>query len=134
MTARPSGSSFGKPDATGRSSGKLTGRLKKLKGPPKDEPWCWQPRELITSDAWRAMGINTFRLINALLVEHMNHAGKENGNLMATYDQMVAWGIGRRFVNDAIAEAEFLGLIRADRGGRWAAHQPAVQIPPDVAI
>ena len=33
-------SSFGRPDATGRSSGKLSGsRAKRLRGPPKDEPW-----------------------------------------------------------------------------------------------
>ena len=120
MSARPLGARFGKPDATGRSSGKLTGRLKKLKGPPKDQPWCWQPRELITSAAWRARSINTIRLIDALLLDHMNHAGTENGNLMATYDQLVTWGASRPCLNDAIAEAMFLGLIRVEPGGRWA--------------
>ena len=117
MNARPPGSRFGKPDHTGRSSGKLTGRLKELKAPKT--PFAWLHRELVTSAAWRARSIHTARFIDALLVDHMNHAGTENGNLMATYDQMVAWGIGRRFVNDAIAEALFLGLTRVDPGGRW---------------
>ena len=116
--SRPPGSRFGKPDHTGRSSGKLTGRIKELKAPKT--PFAWLHRELVTSDAWRARSIHTVRLIDALLVDDMNHAGTENGNLMATYDQMVAWGMGRRFVNDAIAEATFLGLIRVDPGGRWA--------------
>ncbi len=102
MSARPAGSSFGKPDPTGRSSGKLVGaRLKKIMGPPDDAPWCWQTRELITSAAWRARSINTVRLIDALLADHMSHAGRENGNLMATYDQMVASGASRSRLNDA---------------------------------
>ena len=50
----------------------------------------------------------------------MNHAGTENGNLMATFDQLVAWGASRSCLADPITEAEFLGLIRADHGGRWA--------------
>lgn len=120
MSARPRGARFGKPDVTGRSSGKRTGRLKKLKGPPKDQPWCWLSRELITSAAWRARSINTIRLIDALLVDHMNHAGTENGNLMATYDQQVTWGASRPCLKDSIDEATFLGLIRVDPGGRWA--------------
>ena len=127
MSARPGGSNFGKPDATGRSSGKLTGkRLKKLLGPPNDQPWCWLPRELIASPAWQARSITLVRIINALLADHMSHAGQENGNLMATYDQLVASGAGRRFISDAIAEGEFLGLIRVDPGGRWVdSNQPS---------
>ena len=124
MNARPPGARFGKPDATGRSSGKLTGRLKKLKAPKT--PFAWQHRELITSAAWRARSINTVRLIDALLLDHMNHAGTENGNLMATYDQLVAWGASRPCLYDAIAEAMFLGLIDVEPGGRWAnSNQPS---------
>ena len=46
-------SRFGKPDATGRSSGKLGGRAGKLMKPPQGEPWVWLTRELLASDAWR---------------------------------------------------------------------------------
>ncbi len=127
MSARPGGSNFGKPDHTGRSSGKLTGkRLKKLLGPPDDQPWCWLPRELIASPAWRARRINTVRLIDALLADHMSHAGQENGNLMATYDQLVAAGAARRLIWNAIAEGVFFGLIRVKPGGRWVdSNQPS---------
>ncbi len=127
MSARPGGSSFGKPDHTGRSSGKLTGkRLKKLLGPPADQPWCWLPRELIASPAWQARSITLVRIINALLADHMSHAGQENGNLMATYDQLVASGAARRLICDAIAEGVFFGLIRAKPGGRWVdSNQPS---------
>ena len=56
----------------------------------------------------------------------MSHAGTENGNLVATYDQQVKRGASRRLIPDAIDEAEILGLIRAVRGGRWAdTNQPS---------
>lgn len=111
---------FSRPDATGRSTGKLTGWLKKLKAPPGGEAWVWLTYELVTSPAWRARSINTIRLINDLLADYMRHGGTENGNLMATYDQQVASGSSRRLINDAVEEAKFLGLIRVEPGGRWA--------------
>ena len=116
-----------KPNATGRSSGKLLGRLKKNMQPPKGEPWVWLTRELITSDAWRSQSITCRRLIEALYVDQMNHAGTQNGNLIATYDQMVEQGSSRRLIRFAVEEAEFLGLIRYERGGRWAeTNQPSL--------
>jgi len=48
----------------------------------------------------------------------MAHAGTENGNLAAPYDQLNAFGIGRRFIPEAIGEAEALGLIVVHRGGK----------------
>ncbi len=118
--------SFGKPDATGRSSGKRAGRAGKAHRPPEGEPWVWLTRELLASAAWRARSINTARLIDFLCVEHMNHAATENGNLKATYDQLVAYGLTRSEIRAAIEEAQYLGLIRFKRGGRWAGtNQPS---------
>ena len=72
------------------------------------------------------MGANTQRLISFLLLDHQAHAGTENGNLMATYDQLEDYGLSRRLISYAIAEAEFLGLIRVNRGGRLAmSNQPS---------
>ncbi len=109
---------FGRPDATGRSSGKRTGRAGEAHRPPKNEPWVWLTRELLNNPAWRARSINTARLLDFLLLEHMNHVGTENGNLKATYDQLVAHGLTRSEIRVAIEEAKFLGLIRFKRGGR----------------
>ncbi len=117
---------FWKPDATGRSSGIRTGRAGKAHRPPKDEPFVCIIRELLASAAWRARSINTVRLIDFLSVEHMNHAGTENENLKATYDQLVAYGLTRSAIRMAVEEAKFLGLIRFKRGGRWAGtNQPS---------
>ena len=119
-------SAFGKPDATGRSSGIRTGRAAKAHRPPKDEPFVCIIRELLVSAAWRARSINTVRLIDFLCVDHMNHAGTANGNLMATYDQLDAYGLTRCAIRMAVEEAKFLGLIRVKRGGRWAGtNQPS---------
>ena len=111
---------FEKPNATGRSSGKRTGRAAKAHRPPKDEPWVWLTRELVSSPAWRCRSINCARFIDFLMAEYMNHAGTENGNLMATYDQLVEWGVTRSEIYAAIEEAKFLGLVRFERGGRYA--------------
>ncbi len=109
-----------KANATGRSSGKWGSKEKRTFGPPKDEPWIWQTTEMLCSDAWKAMSINTRRLIDFLEIEHRNHAGRENGSLMATYDQLSEFGLSRRTICAAIDEAEFLGLVKTVRGGRWA--------------
>ncbi len=117
---------FGKPDATGRSSNKLPERLAKLRRPPKGEPWAWLTRELLTSPAWRSRSINCVRLIDCLLADDMSNAGTENGNLKATYDQLEAWGATRSAIRSAVEEAEFLGLVQYDRGGRYAgSNQPS---------
>jgi hypothetical protein len=86
-------------------------------GPPENEPWVWQTRDLRISDAWRSAGINARRFIDFLLIENMNRAGKENGRLKAPQEQLVAFGIGCRYVADAIREAEDLGLVDCSRGG-----------------
>ncbi len=109
--------SFGKADAKGRSSNRYSGRAGKLRKPPAGEPWAWLTRELLTSEAWRALGVNSRKLMDFLLIEHMNHAGTENGHLIATKDQLVAFGLSRRLIADAVRECNFFGLLRFERGG-----------------
>ncbi len=111
--------SFGKPDVTGRSTNRLNGREGKLRKAPKGEPWAWVTRELLTSAAWRGLSVNGRRLMDFLLVEHMNHAGLSNGALCATYDQLAEFGVTRSEIPRAIRECEGLGLIRVEHGGRW---------------
>lgn len=118
-------SSFGKPNATGRSSGIHTGRQRKIRSIPKGEPFVQHTREMTASDAWRCRSINVARLIDFLEIEHMNHAGTENGNLIATHSQLMRWGIGNRYIRVTIDEAKFLGLIRVRHGGRYAGRNDA---------
>lgn len=126
-----------KPDATGRSSNKAQGRRNKEALEP-EKPFVGISRALLCSPAWRAQSVNCRRLIDFLLVEHMNHSGKVNGRLKAPYDPsrdpetldrpcLRDVGIKGRHAAAAIQEAEFLGLIRVERGGRWNdSNQPSL--------
>jgi hypothetical protein len=91
---------------------------RKRNRPPKGEPFIWLSRELMESDAWRTAKIHTIRLVMRLMLEWMAHAGTENGRLACTYDDLVAFGIGRRLINRAIAGAVERGLVyRTEQGG-----------------
>ena len=96
----------------------LSRRQRRSLGPPKDEPWAWQTLEMLASPPWRARSVNTRKLMDFLLIEHGNHAGLENGALMATHHQLAEYGLTPCQIREAIDEAEFLGFIRAKRGGR----------------
>lgn len=56
------------------------------------------------------------RLIDFLMIEHMNHAGQRNGHLLAPRDQLETFGIGRRLITAAIKEARASGLIDVKPG------------------
>ena len=79
--------------------------------PPDDQPWCFYSLELLRSPAWRGQSINCRRLIEFLEIEYMQHNGYENGNLKATYDQLVDFGISRKLIHQSIVEAEERGLV-----------------------
>jgi hypothetical protein len=86
---------------------------------PVPEGMTWIPlsRELLESDAWRSMGINERRLIDFLLLEHLCHGMRENGNLKAPYEHLKVFGIGARYIADTIRRCEELGLTRCRRNG-----------------
>jgi hypothetical protein len=91
-------------------------RLRKKLGPPEGEAWVWHSLILKSSMAWRTKSINLGRLLDFLEIEHMKHAGQQNGQLVAPYDQLVKFGIGRRFILPAILEGEEHRLIEVDHG------------------
>jgi hypothetical protein len=79
--------------------------------PPADQPWVWFTRELLESDAWRTAPINTRRFVERLMLEHMNHGGTENGNLIATFEDCAKWGIRRESIPLAQDDAVKRGLV-----------------------
>lgn len=95
---------------------KIHADIKKVYKPEK--PFVILPLELMYSPAWKTQSINCRKLMDFLLIEHMRHGGFENGNLLATYDQLEEFGIGRQYIHRIITEAETRGLIIAERGGR----------------
>ncbi len=107
---------FGSPNATGRSSGKRSGRDRKLFGPPDGGSWVWLTQELLASPAMNALSKTGHRLLHFLLIEHTKHAGRGNGTLMATHDQLIDFGLNRNRITKAIRELVFLGLVKVERG------------------
>jgi hypothetical protein len=89
--------------------------------PPAGEPWIWLTRELLESAAWSTAPINTRRVIERLMLEHMAHAGTENGRLIVTYSDFQKYGINSRDVAAAIADAAARGLIIVTQRGRASA-------------
>ncbi len=101
-------------------SKKTSTLLAQVSAVPKDEPFVQITFELMNSPSWRAKSISCSKLLDFLMLEHMAHKGMENGNLLATYNQLEQFGIARNCINKTIQEAENLGLVIAERKGRQA--------------
>lgn len=95
-------------------------KLGRVHRPPEGKAFVWHTLDLMVSPAWRTRSVHCARLLEFLEIENMRHAGKENGQLIATYEQLERFGIGRRFITAAIDEAEALGLVAVIRRGRAA--------------
>ena len=96
------------------------GGTSNVNNPPAGKPWVWLTADMLSSLAWRSLSANGRRLIDFLLVEHCRHAGKKNGELLATYKQLREYGLTADCIRTAIIECEVLGLIECQHGGRWS--------------
>jgi hypothetical protein len=83
----------------------------------RDDAFVKLYRAVLRSDAWRSASINARRVIDFLMLEHMDHGGKGNGKLKAPHRQLEDFGIGARYIAGAVREAEELGLVDCHRGG-----------------
>jgi hypothetical protein len=84
-----------------------------------EEQFIMLYREVINSFAWRAASLGCQRFIFRLFEEHMAQGGKENGNLVTTYDDLLEYGIpSRSTIAEAQREAVALGLVVQGRRGR----------------
>ena len=96
--------------------------LKKVKWINKKEQFIAHKRDLLESWNWKTMSINCFRLISFLELCYLKCAGEDNGQLIATYNQIATYGIDKHFIKKAIKEAEQRGLIKVtlnDKIGKW---------------
>ena len=82
----------------------------------KTEPFVMLPLSLVDCDAFRSLSINGWRFLRFLMVEHMRHAGKANGALLAPRRQLERLGIGARHVSPAIEECIQAGFVDCRRG------------------
>jgi hypothetical protein len=73
--------------------------------------FIWLTRELLASQAWREMPLSARRVVERVLIEHMNHAGTFNGSLIVTYDDFEKFGVRRKSIARAIKKAVALGFL-----------------------
>jgi hypothetical protein len=80
-------------------------------------------REMLESPAWRCLTLSAHRVLERLEIEHMRHAGQDNGKLIVTYNDLVAFGLKRDSIAPAIRLLVEIGLIQiTQRGWRLAVH------------
>ena len=76
-------------------------------------------RTVLNSFAWRAASLSCHRFIWRLCEEHLAQGGRENGNLITTYDDLIEYGIrSRTRIAQAQREAVALGLVILGKRGR----------------
>jgi hypothetical protein len=98
---------------------KIKFKPSKILAVPFDMSFIPRPSVLLSSHVWRSLGIYEHRLLAALEVEHCRHAGKENGNLVLTYDQALRCGIKRnRFLSTRSRLIE-LKLVEMTHEGQY---------------
>lgn len=95
----------------GSKRGAISGR------PPESEPWVWLTREMLRATTWRALSIAARRILDALLLEHLENGGRENGNLAVTYRQLAAYGVTNDDIHRGLAELQVCGFIRVVKQG-----------------
>lgn len=113
-----------KPDAKGRSTGKLVnygGRAKRWK---LEGQFIAHTLDMRESPGFRALTMPARRILDFLELEHLRHGGAENGNLLAPYAQLVTWGVTKRDIAPSIATLVRFGFIRRTEHGQRLGGRP----------
>lgn len=85
--------------------------------PPEGAPWTWLTKEVLSSSLWAALSISSRRVLDALMVELMSNAGRENGNLAVTYLQLEAFGVTKADIRKALLELQICCFVRLTHQG-----------------
>lgn len=102
-----------KVDGRGRSGPRKTNGAMKIDG-----PFVAHRLEMLTSPAYRTLSLSALRVLARLEVEHMGHAGRDNGTLPCTYNDFVEHGVHRQAIGPAINECVALGFLKVTEHGR----------------
>ena len=98
-------------DAKGRTRSR-SGRGKGL-----ETPFVAHSLALLESPAWLSLSITARRVVDALEREHLHHGGRNNGQLVMTYAQLVRQGASRSKIKAALDELEDAGLVKVRMTG-----------------
>jgi len=72
---------------------------------------------MLDSPALRVLSLGALRVLFRISLEHLRHNRQNNGNLLVTYEDFVAYGLHRHAVAPAIRELRKLGFIAITRQG-----------------
>jgi hypothetical protein len=90
---------------------------------PKEPAFVKLRMEMVNSPAWRALSAAATRILERLMIEHMRHGGKNNGELICTHKDFGAYGIRYPSIAPAIRKCVAHGfVVITDRGWRAAVH------------
>lgn len=93
-------------------------------GPPEGESWTWQTKVMLGTLTHMALSISARRVLDFLKYEHCAHNGEENGNLVAPYRQLAAWGVTEDDIPHAFAELTITGWVEQTKQGFRIAGSP----------
>jgi hypothetical protein len=82
--------------------------------------WVPHTKEMLESAAWRHLPDKARRALSRLELEHLQHAGLENGKLRCTYDDFAAAGLRKASVSLAIRQCVALGFVEITSKGKRA--------------
>jgi hypothetical protein len=84
-----------------------------------DEPYVRIKYTMKESPAWRALSLSARRVLDRIEIEFGKHKGKPetNGEIIVTYEDFVAYGVGRNEIGPATRELVALGFVRITRAG-----------------
>jgi hypothetical protein len=74
--------------------------------------------EMQKSPAYQILSRSARRVLERIEIEHADHGGAENGRLVVTKQDFVAFGIHHKALTPALREIEFLGFIEVTQRGR----------------
>lgn len=86
-------------------------------------------RSLLESEALSSISNAARRCLDRIMLEHLDHAGKENGALPVTYGDFEAFGVRHASIKGALTELEQAGLVECverGRGGYGEYRRPSV--------
>lgn len=112
-------------DKSRTTGGKTYNMVTKVTTPPKDQGgWMAMTSDLLKSAAYRSLSPNARKVLDRLIIEHIDNGRRSNGTLIVTHDQFYAFGVTAEYIADAQDELEYKGLIKVQRGraGNGTAH------------
>jgi hypothetical protein len=95
---------------TGRSTSTFSRQAQKHLAP--ETPFVGISLEMLESRAFRSLSKNAFLLMFRVCVEHLHHAGQENGSLYVSYRDFERYGIRSGSIRAAISELEEAGFLK----------------------